>query len=139
MAAFTPERRMAENRALIPLSGDRRRRDMNRDAISGAPAGKGIAEKIDPSAEEAYWRTQYLREPYYERGYTFDDYYPGYRTGWEGRARYAGRKYEDVERNLQRDYQRNRGSSQLEWGKNRHAVRAAWERFDPTDPFERSQ
>jgi hypothetical protein len=108
-------------------------------AVVGGLAGKAIAEKIDPTAEEAYWRTQYAHEPYYERGYTFDDYYPGYRTGWEGRARYAGRSYEQIERDLQRDYQRNRGASQLDWNKNRHAARAAWERFDHTDPFERSQ
>ena len=108
-------------------------------AIVGGLAGKAVAERIDPTAEEAYWRTQYTREPYYERGYTFDDYYPAYRTGWEGRARYAGRSYEDVERDLQRDYTRNRGSSQLDWGRNRHAVRAAWDRFDATDDFERSQ
>jgi hypothetical protein len=108
-------------------------------AVVGGLAGKGIAEKIDPTAEEAYWRTQYTREPYYERGYTFDDYHPGYRTGWEGRSRYAGRTYDQVERDLQRDYQRNRGNSQLDWGKNRHAVRAAWDRFDRTDDFERSQ
>src|SRR3954469_23590334 len=191
MAAFTPERRMASNRAMIPPSGDRRRmawsyddkKHLNRDPISGAPgahpvgpglraaaggtaagagggagagpvgavagaaigavvgglAGKGVAEKIDPTAEEAYWRTQYTREPYYERGYSFDDYYPGYRTGWEGRGRYAGRDHEQVERDLQRDYQRNRGTSQLEWSKNRHAVRAAWDRFERTDDFENSQ
>jgi hypothetical protein len=117
MAGFT-ERRVAENRSMIPPAGDRRRQ------------GKGRAERIDPTVEETYWRTQYTREPYFERGYTFDDYYPAYRTGWEGRARYQDRTYEQVERDLQRDYQRNRGSSQLDWPRNRHAVRAAWERFD---------
>jgi hypothetical protein len=71
-----------------------------------------------------------MREPYYERGYSFDDYYPAYRTGWEGRVRYEGRSFDEAERELQRDYQRNRGNSQLDWRKNRHAVRAAWERFD---------
>ena len=126
MAVFT-ERRVAENRALIPPTGDRRGRLQS------------IAERVDVTVEEAYWRENYLREPYYERGYTFDDYYPAYRTGWEGRVRYQGRTYEQCERDLQRDYQRNRGASQLEWGRNRHAVRAAWERFEHTDPFERSQ
>jgi hypothetical protein len=115
MAAFTPERRTAENRAMIPPSGDRRR---------------AATPFVNPVAEEAYWRANYLREPYYERGYTFEDYFPAYRTGWEGRARYAGRTYEQAERELQRDYARNRGASQLEWSRNRHAVRAAWERFD---------
>ncbi len=125
MAVFT-ERRVAANRSLIPAAGDRRR-------------GPGFTEGVNPVLEEAYWRKNYLREPYYERGYTFDDYLPAYRTGWEGRLRYSGRTYEQCERDLQRDYQRNRGASQLEWAKNRHAVRAAWERFEHTDPFERSQ
>ena len=127
MAGFT-ERRIAENRSLIPPTGDRRRQVYT------------YSSRIDPTSEEAYWRTQYQREPYYERGYTFDDYYPAYRTGWEGRTRYRGRSYEQVERDLQRDYARNRGNSQLDWAKNRHAVRAAWERFDlPDEPIERSQ
>jgi hypothetical protein len=113
MAVFT-ERRITANPALIPATGDRRR----------------PAPKIDPTAEEAYWRAQYMREPYYERGYSFEDYYPAYRTGWEGRVRYHGRSFDQAERELARDYQRNRGSSQLEWRRNRHAARAAWERLD---------
>ena len=125
MAPFT-ERRVAEDRSGIPAGGDRRRKP-------------GMAERVDPALEEAFWRENYLREPYYERGYTFEDYYPAYRTGWEGRVRYAGLTYEQCERDLQRDYQRNRGKSQLEWAKNRHAVRAGWDRFEHTDPFERSQ
>jgi len=100
-------------------------------AVVGGLAGKGVAEMIDPTAEEAYWAQNYEREPYYERGYTYADYHPGYRTGWEGRARYEGRTFDDVERELQADYERNRGKSRLEWEKNRHAARAAWQRFDP--------
>ena len=160
MALFT-ERRIAHNPAMIPPTGDRRRgsRDANRDAITGAPgahpvgtgigaaagsvagglAGEGVAELIDPTVEEAYWRSNYMREPYYERGYNFEDYYPAYRTGWEGRARYQHRHFDEVERDLARDYQRNRGNSRLEWAKNRHAARAAWERFDGPDFTERSQ
>ena len=125
MALFT-ERRLAENGSQIPAGGDRRRK-------------LSMAERVNPAVEEVYWRDNYRREPYYERGYTFEDYYPGYRTGWEGRVRYAGLTYEQCERDLQRDYQRNRGQSQLEWAKNRHAVRAGWDRFEHTDPFERSQ
>ena len=125
MPAFTPERRVTVNRALIPPSGDRRR--------------QSIGERLDPVAEETFWRANYTRETYFERGYTFDDYLPGYRTGWEGRVRYEGRDFDQVERELARDYQRNRGASQLDWSRNRHAARAAWERFEHTDPFERSQ
>jgi len=121
MAAFSPERRVTENRAMIPPTGDRRRSRL---------AGKSIAERIDPIIEESYWRANYSREPYYERGYTFEDYRAGYLTGWEGRVRYDGRSFDQVERDLQRDYMRNRGTSRLDWAKNRHAARAAWERID---------
>lgn len=108
-------------------------------AVAGGLIGKGIAEAIDPTAEEAYWSENYTREPYYERGYSFTDYHPGYRTGWEGRARYEGRTFDEVEKDLEFDYARNRGKSRLEWDKNRHAARAAWERFDPdTEPLEGS-
>ena len=48
----------------------------------------------------------------------------------EGRLRYHGRTFEQAERDLQRDYARNRGDSELDWRRNRHAVRAAWERVD---------
>jgi len=127
MALFT-ERRIAHNPALIPSTGDRRR-----------ASGSALGGRIDPTVEESYWRSNYMREPYYERGYNFEDYYPAYRTGWEGRLRYDKRSFDEVERELQREYQRNRGSSRLDWAKNRHAARAAWERLDGPDFFERSQ
>src|SRR5690349_5427695 len=134
MALFT-ERRIAHDPTRIPASGDRRR--ASRDAAGAG--GKGLAGLIDPTLEESYWRSNYMREPYYERGYNFEDYHPGFRTGWEGRRRYENRRFEEVERELAREYQRNRGASRLEWAKNRHAARAAWERFDGPDFFERSQ
>jgi hypothetical protein len=109
-------------------------------AVAGGLVGKGVAEAIDPTAEEAYWSQNYGNEPYYERGYTYADYHPGYRTGWEGRTRYEGRTFDEVERDLEFDYARNRGKSRLDWEKNRYAARAAWERFDKTSaPLEGSQ
>jgi hypothetical protein len=116
MAAFTPERRVAHNPALIPPTGDRRR--MRRVAC-------------DPAREEVFWRESFRREPYFERGYTFEDYLPGYRVGWEARLYYSdARSFDEIERELERQYRRNRGPSRLGWDKNRHAARAAWERFD---------
>lgn len=99
-------------------------------AVVGGLAGKAVAEKLDPTVEEAYWAGQYQNETYYDKRYTFQDYHPGYRTGWEGRARYSGRTFDQVERDLQADYERNRGKSRLDWEKNRHAVRAGWDRVE---------
>jgi hypothetical protein len=93
----------------------------------------GIAELIDPIAEEAYWRENYQDEPYYEAGHTYEDYLPGYRTGWEGRGRYEGRSFEEVQAELEADWRRHRGASRLDWQRARQAARAAWDRFDATD------
>ena len=43
-------------------------------AVAGGLAGKGIAEVIDPTAEETYWRTNYESRPYVRSGSSFDDY-----------------------------------------------------------------
>ena len=125
MAGFTPERRSAHRQA--NWTGTERR------------GRSGIADLLDPTAEEAYWRENFETQPYYESGYSYDDYHPAYRTGWEGRARHEGRSFDEVERELQMEYERQRGKSRLAWDRCRHAARAAWDRFDATDDFERSQ
>ena len=102
-------------------------------------AHRDIADMIDPVAEEAYWRENYEAQPFYEAGYQYDDYHPAYRTGWEGRARHEERRFDEVERELEAHFNRIRGTSRLGWDKCRHAARAAWDRFDATDPFERGQ
>jgi hypothetical protein len=131
MAGFRPERRSGERR-----TGERR--GAGAQSMS-ATAARGIAEMLDPAGEEAYWRENYAAQPYYEAGYTYDDYHPAYRAGWEGRARYEGRSFQEVERELRADYERRRGASRLGWDRSREAARAAWDRFDATDDFERSQ
>jgi hypothetical protein len=129
MAGFAPERRSADRQG--NWTGPERRRTGSHPV--------GIAEMLDPTAEEAYWRENYDTEPYYEAGYAYEDYHPAYRTGWEGRARYEGRAFDQVARDLEAEYNRHRGTSRLGWDKNRRAARAAWDRFDATDDFERSQ
>ena len=98
-------------------------------AVAGGLAKKAGGNKVDASAEEAYWKDHYEGEPYYLMGYSFDDYRPAYRTGWEGRQRYAGRSFEEAENDLQFDYETNRGKSRLEWDGCREAVRAGWDRI----------
>ena len=132
MAGFTPDRRSGARRT----GSDRRKAHAQSMSVSGA---KAIAEMLDPAGEEAYWRENYATQPFYEAGYTYDDYHPAYRAGWEGRARYEGRSFQECEPDLRADYERGRGASRLGWDRCREAARAAWERFDATDDFERSQ
>ena len=100
-------------------------------AVGGGYAGKGIAESINPTDENAFWEKNYRSASYHEGDYDYSDYSPAYRTGYEGFGQHAasGKDYTDVEGDLERDYTRNRGSSRLEWDKAKVATRDAWDRL----------
>ena len=99
-------------------------------AVIGGLAGKGIAEKVNPTVEREYWVENYRNEPYYKEGRSFEEYEPAYQTGYEGYARYGDeRSWDEVKADLQRDYEKNRGTSELTWDEASHATRAAWERL----------
>jgi len=98
-------------------------------AVVGGLAGKAAGEAVNPTAEEAYWRENYLREPYYEKGRSFDDYAPAYRLGLTGRTRYEG-DWESAEPRLASEWEANRAGSSLDWKRAQPASRAAWERVD---------
>ncbi|MCU0546248.1 MAG: hypothetical protein MUE44_29455 [Oscillatoriaceae cyanobacterium Prado104] len=105
-------------------------------AFSGGLVGKGVAEAIDPTVEDAYWRDNYNSRPYAEANVTYDDYQPAYRTGYEGYSRYGntGKSFNEIEMDLQRDYETNRGKSNVKWEKAKHAARDAWDRVERAVP-----
>ena len=105
--------------------------------VAGMAAGAAAAvarrrepAKVDPAAEERYWLENYTEQAYYDPAYSFEDYLPAYRAGWEGRARFPNSSFEEVERDLQVEYGWNRGESRLLWQHARQAMRAAWDRLD---------
>jgi hypothetical protein len=89
--------------------------------------GRSAPRKVDAANEELYWREHFAAEPYYDGNFGFEDYLPAWRTGWEGRAKYAPRSFEAAERDLQADFHWNRGQSRLRWEEARQAVHAAWD------------
>ncbi len=103
-------------------------------AIVGGLAGKGVAEKIDPTKEDAYWRTQYTKEPYFAQGARYEDYHPAYRTAYQHYGKYAGRKFDEVEPTLRSSYEKDRGDSTLGWDRARDASRSAWDRLERMVP-----
>lgn len=103
-------------------------------AVVGGLAGKGVAEAIDPTAENAYWRENYRNEDYVDSDLGYDHYEPAYRTGYTGAGKYAGRSFDDAESDLERDYADTKGASQVEWEKAKHATRAAWHRVERALP-----
>lgn len=101
-------------------------------AVVGGLAGKGVAESIDPTREDAYWRDHYSDRPYVERGSTYDDYGPAYGFGVDAYGRYPGRTFEEVEPEMSQQWVTGSGASTLRWDSARHAVRDAWNRVDGT-------
>ncbi|AOD16249.1 hypothetical protein VB151_00990 [Xanthomonas fragariae] len=74
-----------------------------------------------------YWRERFTEEPYYTDGDRYEDYEPAYLAGHEARMREVALAYDQIEADLHKDWETNRGSSSLSWSKARHAVRRAWE------------
>jgi hypothetical protein len=98
-------------------------------AVAGGWVGKEIAESIDPTAEEAYWRENYMSREYVTPGTRYDDYHPAYRYGWESASRHHASRFEEVERDLERGWPRARDRSPLTWERAKHAVRDSWDRI----------
>src|SRR5262245_49562667 len=49
--------------------------------VAGGLVGKEVAEAIDPTVEEAYWREEYRNRDYVEHRAPFATYAPAYRYG----------------------------------------------------------
>lgn len=97
-------------------------------AIVGGLAGKGVAEAIDPTQEDAYWRQNYSARPYVAQGSTYDDYGPAYGLGVDAVSRYPGRSFDEFEPELSQQWGDRGGSSGLRWESARDAARDAWTR-----------
>jgi hypothetical protein len=105
-------------------------------AVVGGLAGKGIAEMIDPTMEDKYWRENYVTRPYVGDGATYADYSPAYMYGVDAYTRADGRRFDEMEPELARDWDARRGSSRLAWQDAKHATADAWQRV--SDSVERA-
>jgi len=104
-------------------------------AVVGGLGGKAVAEAGNPTVEDAYWRENYKTRPYAQGDFTYDeDYRPAYQYGWESRKRFEGRKFDEVESDLGRDWERAKGRSRLGWENAKQATRDAWHRVERAIP-----
>ena len=76
---------------------------------------------------ESYWRGVFSKRPYVQPGASFDDYGPAYRYGVANVRRHEGRSFDEAEAEMRDEWHARRGTSTLDWGAARHAVRDAWE------------
>ena len=99
-------------------------------AVAGGAAGHAAGEAIDPTRETEYWRENFRNRPYYQRDKTFDDYEPAYRYGWESATRpdYKGRRFDEVESDLERGWDKTKGTTKHAWYEVKEATRDAWDR-----------
>ncbi len=98
-------------------------------AVMGGLAGKGVAEAIDPTKEDAYWRENFRSRHYVAQGATYDDYGPAYGFGVDAARRHPGRSFDDAEFELSRQWTTRNGASTLGWHQAKNAARDAWDRL----------
>jgi hypothetical protein len=99
-------------------------------AVAGAVVGKSAAEAVNPTIETKFWRETHATRPYANTGFTYDEYAPAYRYGWESFASRGsqGGTFESVEADLNRGWNQAKGTSRLSWEKAKEATRDAWNR-----------
>ncbi|HEX7181132.1 MAG TPA: hypothetical protein VF756_04765 [Thermoanaerobaculia bacterium] len=96
--------------------------------------GHGIAEGIDPTVEDTYWRENYSSRPYVKAGDRYEDYQPAYKYGWESRGRYADRSWDQAENDLERGWDNAKGASRHTWNEAKYATKDAWHRVERNLP-----
>jgi len=99
-------------------------------AAAGGLAGKGVADMVDPTMENEFWRTNWQNRAYIDQGFTYDkDYEPAYRYGVDAYNRFPERNYDEIETHLAEGWHSARGESNLDWDRAKHATRDAWQRL----------
>jgi len=99
-------------------------------AVAGGMAGKAVAEKVNPTVEDAYWRENWSKRPYADASLGYEHYQPAYRHGWESRMMHGEREWDQIEADLEKSWAQRRGHSALDWARARLATRDAWDRLN---------
>lgn len=99
--------------------------------VAGAFAGRNVAEAIDPTVEDAYWRDQYPETDYYQPGRDYESIQPAYQYGWQARTAYADRSWDEVEGDLRREWETQKAEKVPgTWEDAQRPIRDAWDRVD---------
>jgi len=101
--------------------------DENNPSRKGEQEGSSTAP-VDWKKEDAYWREKHCNQPYADKSRSYEDYAPAYRVGVEGAGKRSGRSYEEIEEELESEYEQAERAV-LPWDTVRPAVRAAWDRL----------
>ncbi len=100
-------------------------------ALAGGYTGKNVAESINPSTEDAYWRTHFATRPYVTAACKYEDYREAYAFGVQTRQEFPECCFDEAEARLKARWEA--GHHHLPWAKACHAVCDAWDRLSPKD------
>lgn len=108
----------------------------NRQQQQLSPSSPGQRSIDSDEALAARFQDGLLQAPYYSVGRLWDDYLPAYRFGQRSQRRHSGLRFDDVERQLEREWDTARGASRLGWVEARsrtpgpapNSVRPMWPR-----------
>ena len=105
-------------------------------AVVGGLTGRAVAEQIDPTVEDAYWRDNYSSQPYVRSGSSYDDYGPAYRYGVDAFMTNRASAFDQRESELAAGWDKAKGKSRLAWDEAKSATRDSWRRL--SDGVERA-
>ncbi len=100
-------------------------------AVAGGLAGKGVAESFDPTVETEYWRKEYRQRPYFSADYSFEDYEPAYRAGFEPRDNSSAATWQDAEPEIHASWLKRNRQPKMTWKQAKYAAQDAYNRVHP--------
>ena len=86
------------------------------------------------STERNYWRNNYSSRPYAKADRTYDFYEPAYKYGYESQRQHRGKKWNDVENDLESGWDKAKGQSKSTWQDIKAAAHDAWDRVERAMP-----
>ncbi len=102
--------------------------------IAGAKAGDSIAEAVNPTEYDDYWRREYKRASYYRDGMDWEDYAPAYGLGYHAGTRLRNRRFSEVENDMEQAWEKAKGKSRLAWKDAKEATRDGWHHVERALP-----
>jgi hypothetical protein len=97
-------------------------------AVAGGYAGKGVGEMIDPTTDDTWLRDNFESRPYVQKGDNFEKYQPAYRYGGEAESRYGTDEFDNIEDELESDWDSRTEAAEMPWHHVREAVKDSYDR-----------
>jgi hypothetical protein len=96
--------------------------------VAGGYAGKAVGEMIDPTTDDSWLRDNFASRPYVKRGDTYESYQPAYSYGGEAECQHGDCGFEQIENDLEHDWNARAGEPSMPWSRARSAVKDGYDR-----------